>query len=73
MSFKLHNCAVCKEILTPNDETLCNPCLMKSIREMRPSFFVAKAVDYPEHIRANYVQDPVTKVWTKKHSATVVK
>ena len=63
MSFKIRNCIECKDVLRPDDETLCNRHLTELIRASRPSFFQGDKMLYPQLIRANYIQDPVTKVW----------
>jgi len=72
MAFKLRNCTQCKQVLRPNDETLCNKHLMEVIRSRRPSF-CSERTNYPELIRANYEQDPDTKVWTKRRITSLVR
>lgn len=70
MTYKLSNCIVCKEVLQ-QDGQLCNYHLMGMIREHRPSFITDDKANYPGIIRTNYIQDPITKVWTKKNTNTI--
>jgi hypothetical protein len=49
----------------PDDEQLCNKHLMEIIRARRPKFAGRGGQTYPETIREQYEQDPVTKVWHK--------
>jgi hypothetical protein len=56
----------CGAELKPDDDRVCNACLMKMIRDHRPSFVKDGPMSYMDHIRKHYVQDPVTKVWRRK-------